>query len=148
MSSLNDSESSSQTPETVVVDAVSAILLGVVDSLRSWRDSDVQDFLDGKREIIVRATRRQGSRARRSNRDADKVASELRSDLSAMKTREEGYAYLKDLSLGGEQLRRVALALDLPVNRSDNMERLRDRIIEGLIGYRLRSAAIRGSRHE
>jgi hypothetical protein len=65
-----------------------------------------------------------------------------------MKTREEGYAYLKDLSLGGEQLRRVALALDLPVNRSDNMERLRDRIIEGLIGYRLRSAAIRGSRHE
>jgi hypothetical protein len=62
-----------------------------------------------------------------------------------MDTREEGVAYLAGLDLNRDDLRRLVAALDLPATRSDNTDRLRARVAEALIGYRLRSQAIRGT---
>jgi hypothetical protein len=39
----------------------------------------------------------------------------------------------------------LAAALDLPAMKSDTVDRLRNRIVEAVIGYKLRSSAVRGS---
>lgn len=59
-------------------------------------------------------------------------------------SREEGIAHLDDLGLSRAGLEKLARALDLPVGRSDRVDRLKERIVEATIGYRLRSGAIKG----
>jgi hypothetical protein len=78
-------------------------------------------------------------------RNVLELAAKMRVDFEQMETREEGAEYLARLELGRDDLRRVVSALDLPMTHADNMERLRNRIVESLIGYRLRSRAIRGT---
>jgi hypothetical protein len=69
---------------------------------------------------------------------------QLRSVLSSMDSRDSGYEYIDHLGLNKEKLRRLALALDLPAPHSDTIDKIKDRIIEATIGYRIRSEAIRG----
>jgi hypothetical protein len=68
----------------------------------------------------------------------------IRADLSSMNSSEQGHDYIEALALTRERLRHLASALDLHVPRSDTAEKMKDRIVEATIGYRLRSEAIRG----
>lgn len=73
---------------------------------------------------------------------------QLRSILSSMDSRDSGYEYLENLGLNKDKLRRLALGLDLPAPHSDTVDKIKDRIIEATIGYRIRSEAIRGESHQ
>ena len=62
--------------------------------------------------------------------------------LKSYNTREEGESYLLSLDLKRKDLEAVAKALDLPYSKKDTIVKIREKIIEGTIGYRLRSNAI------
>lgn len=62
--------------------------------------------------------------------------------LKSYNTREEGELYLLSLDLKRKDLEAVAKALDLPYSKKDTIVKIREKIIEGTIGYRLRSNAI------
>ena len=62
--------------------------------------------------------------------------------LKSYNTREEGELYLLSLDLKRKDLEAVAKALDLPYSKKDTIVKIREKIIEGTIGYRLSSNAI------
>lgn len=70
--------------------------------------------------------------------------SQLTRQLQELGSREAGEALLVQRELKRTDLEALARALQLPVQRDDNMERLRAKIVENLIGSRLRSDAIQG----
>jgi hypothetical protein len=70
---------------------------------------------------------------------------EILTRMAGMGDRSEGHEYLASLNLSRASLLSLAKQLEVPVQKSDNVERLRDRIVEGSIGYRLRSQAVRGT---
>ena len=141
-SSRNSASKSSANPR---VAAATTVLKGVLDSMRSWTDADIDALIAGELELSIRLTPRNSrSKGHTGPMLTRRRVDEIRSALGAMDTREEGFRYLEELELSRDALRRLALAIDLPTSRADNMERMRNRIVEGLIGYRLRSKAIRG----
>lgn len=62
--------------------------------------------------------------------------------LKNYNTREEGESYLLSLDLKRKDLEAVAKTLDLPFSKKDTIVKIREKIIEGTIGYRLSSNAI------
>jgi hypothetical protein len=71
-------------------------------------------------------------------------AVELQAKLEECKSRDEARAILGELKMSKKELQRVSRELDLPVPRDDDIERLVDRIVESVVGFRLRSMAIQG----
>lgn len=62
--------------------------------------------------------------------------------LKAFDSREEADEYLENMQLSKDSYKELVKALDLPHNKKDNIAQMRAKIIEGTIGYRLRSEAI------
>lgn len=64
--------------------------------------------------------------------------------LNAFDKRDQGIDYLNKKTKTKEDLVQLAKYLDKPIQKNDNIEQIRDKVIESTIGYRLRSAAIQG----
>jgi hypothetical protein len=71
-------------------------------------------------------------------------ADELRAKLEECKSRDDARTVLGKLNMSKKELQRVSRELDLPVSRDDDSERLVDRIVESVVGFRWRSMAIQG----
>lgn len=69
---------------------------------------------------------------------------ELTDKLRSAMTREAGYDLLNKARLTRIETEKYARFLDLPVYRTDTISLLRERIVESLIGARLRTEAIQG----
>ena len=76
--------------------------------------------------------------AKISNIDPDEIINAL----EKLSTRESGEEYLKNKLITRLDYEAVVKKLDIPYNKKDNINKLRDKIIEGTIGFRLRSQAI------
>jgi hypothetical protein len=110
--------------------------------LRTLTDKDIDDLVAGR----VRLTLAAPPAKRSTPRTVEKIDIEaLRRELSTKATREDGMSLLDSLGLTRESLRQVAATLDIPTPKTDTVARLKDRIIEATIGYRLRSEAIRNT---
>lgn len=66
--------------------------------------------------------------------------------LQSLNSRDEGFSLIGANSLTRRELEQLARLLKTPVLKTDNMERLTQKVIESSIGARLNSAAIRGNR--
>jgi len=143
MSSSKNSDSRSSS--NAAAEALRDVLLGIADAMRTWTDDDLAAFVAGDRELSFRAPARPASQRKRPAEAVQAEVERVRRDLGEMNTREAGVEYLEKMALSRDALRALVGALDLPLNHSDNMERLRNRVVEALIGYRLRSEAIRGT---
>ena len=58
-------------------------------------------------------------------------------------TREHARELIDSFLHTKEELTRFARVLDIPVPKCISSEQIKDRLVEGTVGYRLRSAAIR-----
>jgi hypothetical protein len=112
--------------------------------LQSLTPDQVDDIVSGRSRITL--SKRRGTSTAKAHDDSQPVIDyeALGNELSSKASREEGYSLLDDAGLNRSNLQKLARTLDIPVLKSDNMERIRDRVIEATIGYRLRSGAIRG----
>jgi hypothetical protein len=68
----------------------------------------------------------------------------LIAQLEGLRSRQAGEALLLEQNFRRSDLEKLARILQLPVQRDDDLERLRAKIVENLIGSRLRSDAIQG----
>ena len=73
---------------------------------------------------------------------------QLAETLNSLRSREEGHSLLSSASLTRKELEGLGRLLGTPIIKSDNMERLTEKIIEASIGSRLSSEAIRGDREK
>ena len=76
--------------------------------------------------------------AKISNIDPDEIINAL----EKLSNRESGEEYIKNKLITRLDYEAVVKKLDIPYNKKDNINKLRDKIIEGTIGFRLRSQAI------
>ena len=70
------------------------------------------------------------------------VVSEAITFLNSMKSREEASSYFSTNDLKRADLEAICKQLDLPFTKKENMKTLQEKIIEGTVGYKLRSQAI------
>lgn len=60
-------------------------------------------------------------------------------------TTEDGISILREATLSRTILEKIVRSLDMPVMKQDSVSRLEEKVIEGLVGSRLNSRAVRGS---
>lgn len=65
--------------------------------------------------------------------------------LKSLNTREETNEYLNLLALKRDSLERIIRELDLPYNKKDRIDKMKEKIVEGIVGFRLRSEAIQSN---
>lgn len=121
-----------------------SILESVVKQLTSLPEKDQEAIVGGKasiRIVVEHLVAKRESGAAQSN-SAD--FSSLIESLSDCQTRESVDEKITDAKLSKSSLQSLTRALGLPVNKDDNIARLRERIVESVIGFRLRSRAIQG----
>lgn len=70
------------------------------------------------------------------------VVSEAITFLNSMQSREEASSYFSTNDLKRADLESICKQLDLPFTKKENMKTLQEKIIEGTVGYKLRSQAI------
>ena len=70
------------------------------------------------------------------------VVSEAITFLNSMQSREEASSYFSTNDLKRVDLEAICKQLDLPFTKKENMKTLQEKIIEGTVGYKLRSQAI------
>lgn len=127
---------------TYDVDRSAEILRRVSNFLRNLTEAQIDDLIEGRVKITLTGNPRRAQSAKaRSNSEED--AERIINELTSKSTRAEGIALLDSLGLTRASLRDIALAMKLPVPRTDTVSELKDRIVEATIGYRLRSDAIR-----
>lgn len=123
-----------------------AILRQIVEGVQRLSDQDIEAVMDGRARLSISVEMAATSRPRRAKGTAESKVepSVIREALASMTSREQGAQYLLTAAPTKTALQRVARCLDLPVQRGETVDRLREKIIEATIGYRLRSQAIRG----
>lgn len=70
---------------------------------------------------------------------------ELVNKLNDFATREEAEAWISSAALTKRQFCDTLRTIDVPWDKNDNLERLREKLIENTVGFKLRSRAIQGT---
>ena len=104
-------------------------------------DKEIEDVVAGRRRLIVTTEAAVSSRTAGAEEDQVNFDS-LIANLKAAATRDAAQRLIDDASLTRNHLAQLAKTLDLPVQRSDDVARIREKIVETTIGFRLTSNAI------
>lgn len=98
---------------------------------------------NGEREIRFSLTPAEPHKPRLLSKSVDSVVEpDVIEHLKTLTTVEEGTAFLSSLRLSRAQYIVLLKTLDLPMSRHDNIMRMEAKLVEGTIGFRLRSSAI------
>lgn len=128
-------------------DVFVGLLRDLAKQVQALDEKEFDDLLTGTSRIELRITSQGKERVQsKKARISEAYLPQIRSTLENMATREEGTEFLENACRSKEDLIRLAKYIDIPVQKTDNVSQLRERIIEATIGYRLRSAAIQGFR--
>lgn len=126
-------------------DVLVGLLRDLAKQVQALDDQEFENILAGIAHIELRIISQGQNKGRlKKVRLTESQMLEIRNALEKMKTREEGAKLLKEKCKIKEDLISLSRYIDLPVQKSDKVEQLSERIIEATIGYRARSAAIQG----
>lgn len=108
--------------------------------LASLRDEEIEKLSDGSVklalvDVVVPVD------AQKSDFDPNPII-EL---LNSSNNREDAIRASKIEELNGSQLRAILREMDISVSRRDTVDRMRQRIVESTVGFKLTSKAIRGA---
>ncbi len=112
-------------------------------------EQELDSLIEGTAELAVHPKEKQTGRRAVINRRKDFARPEIEEigkELRKLRSRELGEQFLQRQQLSRKELEELARYLELPVETKDSVERLKGKVIEGTIGFRLRSEAIRGER--
>lgn len=104
---------------------------------------ELDKIVDSSYEVEIKITRRRAKEEADSGVVVD-VAS-IVEKLTSCASREEAAAFLDSNFSTKKPLEQIARVLDIAVSKKDRVETLRDKIIEGTTGARIRSEAIKGA---
>lgn len=117
------------------------ILRRLADYIDSLSDEDLAPiFRQAAR--LMQSSERQRRPSHNEGVPADVRA--IAAELQTLRSRETGDALLRGKAPNRSGLEAIARFLQLPVQRDDTVDKLRAKIVENVIGSRLRSDAIQG----
>ncbi len=130
-------------------DVLVGLLRDLAKQVQALDDQEFENILTGMAHIELRIISQGQNKGRlKKVRLTESQMLEIRNALEKMNTREEGAKLLKEKCKIKEDLILLSRYIDLPVQKSDKVKQLSERIIESTIGYRARSAAIQGLRKD
>jgi hypothetical protein len=104
---------------------------------------------DGFEEVVAQLSSIRKNASLRSPRSVtgkndEYVASLIIRGLENSTSREQGHSFLADVSSSRDQLLAAARLRSIHITKEDNLSRIREKLVESIIGARLSSRAIRG----
>lgn len=112
-------------------------------ALERMSEDELSRLNDPNCEIEIRVIRR---RSKEENTpEALFNLNDIVAKLTAFPSRAEASQFMEATFETKKTLEQIARHLDVPVNKQDKVETLRDKIIEATVGARLRSEAIKGT---
>ena len=124
---------------------VISLLRDLASQIQAMDDSEFERVLSGKSRLEIRPPKKKSEEQQPRIRCSDEDLERLREALRSTNTRERARELIERFLHTKAELTRFARVLDIPVPKSTSSEQLKDRLVEGTVGYRIRSAAIRGN---
>lgn len=122
---------------------VVSLLRDFANQIQKMDDSELESVLAGELRLEIRPPQKKSKKQRTRNRCSDEEFEKLQGALQNTDTREQARELIDGILHTKEELTRFARVLDIPVPKSIPSEQIKDRLVEGTVGYRIRSAAIR-----
>lgn len=125
------------------------LLRRMAELIEAMDDTEFEDFLGdirSARPTPKSAGSRRTPRQEPPAKSDSYTSREIVNRLQEADTREEGALILEQLHLTRRELVAVAHARSVHVTKEDNISRIEQKLIEAIIGSRLNSQAIRGTR--
>jgi hypothetical protein len=120
---------------------LSVVLKHLSKAAESLTEDEIAEIAAGRRRLILSTEEVSLSRAADTASEQSDFT-DIIANLRHVETRESAHRLIQDASLTRSQLTQLAKALDLPVSRNDDVERLQEKIVETTIGFRITSNAI------
>lgn len=115
----------------------------IAKGLDSLSDSDLEKLDSGSFSLEFKLVKK-----KEYARDVESISKDdaevLLEKLKECQDRESGYELLKSSLKTKKDLERFAKMIDIYVMKQDKIEKIRDKIIEGVIGASIRSTVIQG----
>jgi hypothetical protein len=122
---------------------VSSIFLEIQKEIESLSDVDIKKIESGDFTIALKVVKNTTVQ----NNDkilSEKVANELLNELKGCKNREIGYEILSNKLKTRKELEFFAKKINVYIMKQDKIDKVKEKIIEGVIGASLRSSVIQG----
>ena len=129
---------SRQTPKQQFVSLLQAILRDVKD----LDDMSFEGFLAGDLKIGV-VRRAEARSAKSATTCSEEQVARLKESLGKITAREQARDLIGNALRTRRDMKHFARCLDIPIPNRASSEEMMNRLVEGTVGYRLRSAAIR-----
>ena len=129
---------------------VTQVLDQLVEALRDLSDEDFDKLMTGDLEASIAFVkpvprhRNRRSAAPAMAVESDEALEAVHAQLTAAGSREEGLRIVEEAFADKERLFAFAKWLDLPVQRNDAAQRIRDKVVTQTVGRRLSGRAVRG----
>ena len=135
--------------ETILTEKILAELQAFV---RKLSKQDFKEIITGNSKLKITLENRNTRQTRKKSDSTKKQViskSSITLDKAIQKlynysSRDEGFDFLDKNFTSRAELTLLAKRLDLPISKLDNIQRVRENIIETTIGFRLRSNVIQG----
>lgn len=102
-------------------------------------EEDITDLTSGKKRLCIELMeKKQSSNSKKSSTDLK----DTEDKLVKTDSRDKAEELLKNFKKA--DLQRIAKDLDIPIQKNEDISRLREKIIESTVGFKLRSQAIQG----
>ncbi len=126
---------------------IAQIMRKVSDLIDSMSESDFEHLHNGGHlELVVSETRKSKNRLSEASKMSVDEMSQLIEQLQSCKSRDEARQILRQDPRASlkDNLTRIAKMLKIHVNKHDRREALEDKVVESVIGVKLRSESILG----
>ena len=110
--------------------------------LQKLSNEEIAELESGKKEIKIELTDKNNLTNRKTQTFDELQIQSLISELNTINSREVGMKLLVDRCRIRSDYEAIAKKLDIPFTKKDPVDKLKEKIIEGTIGFRLRSQAI------
>lgn len=127
----------------LIKEQVVALLRNVAKQIQTMDEAALNRVLEGGFRIDVDLPSRPKPASKRAA-CSDEQIHELKVALSKIDSHGEARQVIGNSLSSRAQLMCFARALDIPMPKNPTSEELRDRLVEATVGFRVRSAAIRG----
>lgn len=127
-----------------------SLLRKIAREIESLSDTELQNMEESIGPLFSQRSRSGGNkkRVKEGGVDTQLDVNDVVEKMRSLKGRDEGVALLWAAAPTKAKLTLVAKALDVPVLKQNTAEEIVAKIVETTIGFRIRSAAIRGGHGE
>lgn len=122
--------------------AVGLAMRRLSSALLRLTSDDLEKLIDSSYDVEIKITRRRAKEEVEAG-GLENLAS-IVEKLTSFSSRDEASVFLDSNFSTKRPLEQIARSLDIPVSKKDRIDNLRDKIIEGTTGARIRSEAIKG----